>query len=76
MDALAKYTPSEKNEAETLIERIVPRLSHANPAVVLSTVRICMRLLDFIESAETVRIICRKLAPPMITMLSSDPEMM
>jgi len=35
LDALAFYTPKSPREAETIVERVVPRLNHSNCAVVL-----------------------------------------
>lgn len=39
-DSLAKYTPADGREAEGIIERVTPRLQHANSAVVMSAVSI------------------------------------
>lgn len=40
MDSLAKYTPADGREAEGIIERVTPRLQHANSAVVMSAVKV------------------------------------
>jgi AP-1 complex subunit beta-1 len=40
LDALSNYTPSDAREAEGIIERVSPRLQHANSAVVLSAVKV------------------------------------
>ena len=40
LDALAKYKPVNTREAESICERVVPRLTHANAAVVISTVKV------------------------------------
>eukprot|EP00957_Ditylum_brightwellii_P020792 1567875-Ditylum_brightwellii.AAC.1 len=39
LDSLAKYTPADAREAEGIIERVTPRLQHANSAVVMSAVK-------------------------------------
>ena len=39
LDALSAYTPKDGKEAEETIERVTPRLQHANCAVVLSAVK-------------------------------------
>lgn len=41
LDSLAKYTPVDGREAEGIIERVTPRLQHANSAVVMSAVKVC-----------------------------------
>ena len=40
LDCLAKYTGRDAREAEGIVERITPRLQHANAAVVLSAVKV------------------------------------
>jgi vesicle coat complex subunit len=40
LDALSDYTPKDGKEAEETIERVTPRLQHANCAVVLSAVKV------------------------------------
>eukprot|EP00614_Pseudopedinella_elastica_P013838 CAMPEP_0172585616 /NCGR_PEP_ID=MMETSP1068-20121228/5030_1 /TAXON_ID=35684 /ORGANISM="Pseudopedinella elastica, Strain CCMP716" /LENGTH=919 /DNA_ID=CAMNT_0013380151 /DNA_START=21 /DNA_END=2780 /DNA_ORIENTATION=+ len=74
LDALSTYTPSSAQEAEGIIERVTPRLQHANSAVVMSAVKIVLSYLDMVESEETVRALSRKLAPPLVTLLNSEPE--
>ncbi len=39
LDCLSKYEPSEK-EAEDIVERVSPRLKHANSAVAMSAVKV------------------------------------
>lgn len=40
LDALASYRPQDAREAESIVERVTPRLQHANSAVVLSAVKV------------------------------------
>lgn len=75
LDSLAKYVPGDPHEAENIIERVAPRLNHQNPAVVLSAVKIILMYMEPIISAETVNNICKKLAPPLISLAqASQPE--
>ena len=74
LDSLARYTPANGQEAEGIIERVTPRLQHANSAVVLSAVKIVLSYLDLIGNQDTVRALSRKLAPPLVTLLNSEPE--
>jgi AP-1 complex subunit beta-1 len=74
LDALASYTPASAQEAEGVIERVTPRLQHANSAVVMSAVKIVLTYLDMVENQDTVRTLSRKLAPPLVTLLNSEPE--
>ena len=46
MDSLSNYTPKDEREAQSICERITPRLAHANAAVVLSAVKVLMKYME------------------------------
>lgn len=46
LDALAGYVPKDPRDAESIAERVTPRLQHANCAVVLSAVKVLLKQLD------------------------------
>eukprot|EP00966_Prymnesium_polylepis_P126535 2926083-Prymnesium_polylepis.2 len=50
LDSLALYIPNDGREAESIIERVTPRLQHANSAVVLSAVKVMIKYMDLITS--------------------------
>lgn len=74
LDSLSLYEPADSREAEGIIERVAPRLQHANSAVVLSGVKVILRYLDETTNQELIRSILKKLAPPLVTLLNSEPE--
>eukprot|EP00397_Hematodinium_sp_SG-2012_P015710 GEMP01016006.1.p1 GENE.GEMP01016006.1~~GEMP01016006.1.p1 ORF type:complete len:882 (-),score=164.58 GEMP01016006.1:228-2873(-) len=74
LDALSAYHPKDPREAETVIDRVTARLSHANPAVVLAAIKVVLSHMDLVSDAELVRGWCKKLNPPLVTLLSSEPE--
>lgn len=74
LDSLSLYAPQDSKEAEGIIERVTPRLQHANSAVVMSAVKVVLRYLDEVTNQDTIRAICKKLAPPLVTLLNSEPE--
>lgn len=74
LDSLAGYTPSDAREAESIIERVTPRLQHANAAVVMSAVKVIMGYMSTIEDAAITRSLSRKMAPPLVTLLSANAE--
>ncbi|XP_039050838.1 beta-adaptin-like protein C [Hibiscus syriacus] len=74
LDALSRYKASDAREAENIVERVTPRLQHANCAVVLSAVKMILQQMDRITSTDIVRNLCKKMAPPLVTLLSSEPE--
>ncbi|CAO3600090.1 unnamed protein product [Absidia cylindrospora] len=74
LEALMYYVPQEQGDAEMLAERIAPRLQHANSAVVLTCVKVMMYLMNYMKDENDILTFCRKLSPPLVTLLSSGPE--
>merc|ERR1740139_1541093 len=75
LDSLAKYTPADGREAEGIIERVTPRLQHANSAVVMSAVKVILSYMEMMTAnSDGIRNLTRKLAPPLVTLLNSEPE--
>ena len=75
LDSLSNYTPKDEREAQSICERITPRLAHANAAVVLSAVKVLMKYMEMMsQDADFVTNMTKKLAPPLVTLLSSEPE--
>ncbi|EGC34888.1 hypothetical protein DICPUDRAFT_48016 [Dictyostelium purpureum] len=74
LNSLCKYTPKDSQEAESVCERVAPRLQHANSAVVLSAVKVLMKYMNSIQSNDVIRLLCKKMAPPLVTLLSKEPE--
>lgn len=75
LDSLANYTPKDEREAQSICERITPRLAHANAAVVLSAIKVLMKLLEILAGdGDFCAMLTKKLAPPLVTLLSSEPE--
>lgn len=46
LDALSRYKAADAREAENIVERVTPRLQHANCAVVLSAVKVTISLFN------------------------------
>ncbi|BBN00025.1 AP-1 complex subunit beta-1 [Marchantia polymorpha subsp. ruderalis] len=74
LDALSKYKAKDARDAENIVERVTPRLQHANCAVVLSAVKVILQQMELITSVDVVRNLCKKMAPPLVTLLSAEPE--
>ncbi|KAK3614377.1 hypothetical protein LTR56_027291 [Elasticomyces elasticus] len=74
LEALTSYVPQDTSEAALLADRITPRLSHTNSAVVLTCIRVLLYLMNYIESEKTIASLCTKLSPPLVTLLSKGPE--
>ncbi|KAA8571007.1 hypothetical protein EYC84_000376 [Monilinia fructicola] len=74
LEALMSYVPQESSEALLLAERISPRLSHSNSAVVLTCIRVVLYLMNYINDQKQISALCRKLSPPLVTLLAKGPE--
>lgn len=74
LDSLATYDTKDPKDAEKIIERVLPRLQHVNSAVVLSAIKVIMKQLDVVSTEDLVRAWCRKMAPPLVTLLAAEPE--
>lgn len=75
LDSLSNYNPKDEREAQSICERITPRLAHANAAVVLSAVKVLMKMMEILATdTEFCSGLSKKLAPPLVTLLSSEPE--
>ncbi|KAH9925653.1 clathrin binding protein [Epithele typhae] len=74
LTALARYTAEDAGEAEHICERVVPQLQHANASVVLSATKVIMIHIRAISSDGLAKTLARKMAPPLVTLLSNPPE--
>ncbi|KAJ9462782.1 Beta-adaptin-like protein C, partial [Diplonema papillatum] len=72
LDFVSRYR-AKPAEAEGIIERVAPRLQHSSPSVVLSAVRCILRNIDLLPE-EKKRSYYPKFAPPLVTLMSSNPQ--
>ncbi|UZJ53019.1 hypothetical protein CBS101457_002339 [Exobasidium rhododendri] len=78
LSSLARYKtvagPEGEKEAEHICERVIPQFQHANGSVVLSAVKVILIHMERISKVEFVKQLVRKMAPPLVTLVSSAPE--
>lgn len=75
LDALASYEPDSSEEAIQYVEKVTARLQHVNSSVALSAVKVILVFMNYISpDHEIIDSLKRKLAPPLVSMLSSPPE--
>lgn len=74
LEALMSYVPQDSADASLLADRITPRLSHSNSAVVLTCTRVILYLMNYISDQKQISSLCRKLSPPLVTLLAKGPE--
>ncbi|EJF55926.1 clathrin binding protein [Dichomitus squalens] len=74
LNVLARYTAEDAGESEHICERVVPQFQHANASVVLSAIKVVMIHMRDISSENLSKTLIRKMAPPLVTLLSNPPE--
>lgn len=74
LEGISRYNPQKQDEVQEVIERVLPFVSHSNSGIVLAAVKVLIRLLDSVENPETIRSVCKKITPSLVTLLSSEPE--
>lgn len=76
LESLMKYTPKHAEEAEELMDRILPILQSENAAVSLGGIKFLIKLLSdhFPANKSKQEKYFPRLAPVLITLLSSAPE--
>ncbi|KAK9894994.1 Adaptor protein complex beta subunit [Cystobasidium minutum MCA 4210] len=74
LSAIAKYRAVDEKEAEHICERVMPQFQHANPSVVLAAVKVILIHIRYVTREDFVKSTMRKMAPPLVTLVSSPPE--
>ncbi|CCL99815.1 uncharacterized protein FIBRA_01839 [Fibroporia radiculosa] len=74
LNALARYETVDEKESEHICERVVPQFQHANASVVLAAVKVVMIHMRHVHSENLTKQFLRKMAPPLVTLLSNPPE--
>lgn len=57
--------PQTTTDAEILAEKVSVRLQHANSAVVLTTIKILLYLMNYMENRDVMNHLCKKMGPPL-----------
>ncbi|BGP27473.1 beta-adaptin [Rhodotorula toruloides] len=74
MGAVARYQAEDEKEAEHICERVIPQFQHANGSVVLAAIKVIMIHMENVHREDFVKNVLRKMAPPLVTLVSSAPE--
>ncbi|KAG2338980.1 Adaptor protein complex beta subunit [Suillus weaverae] len=74
LNALARYDAQDDKESEHICERVVPQFQHVNGSVVLAAMKVIMIHIRNVRREDLVKQLIRKMAPPLVTLLSSPPE--
>ena len=74
LDALVFYNPKKSSHAEEVIEGVMPRLSHVNQSVVMSTIKVVLKFMDSLDDIDKIKTYCKKLTNSIMSVLISYPE--
>ncbi|KAF8519377.1 adaptin N terminal region-domain-containing protein [Hysterangium stoloniferum] len=74
LTTLARYIAIDEKESEHICERVVPQFQHVNGSVVLAAVKVIMIHMRNVRREDLTKQLIRKMAPPLVTLLSSPPE--
>lgn len=74
LDVIATYAPENPQQAEKILERVSVYTSHRNAGVVLGSIRVMIRILDYLQDDDLIRNYCRRISPSLITLISCDNE--
>lgn len=73
LETLAKHTLEDMDQLEFQVESVIPRLQHANPAIVLAAIKVLCRHMERLPVGHDLGdAIKKKLGPPLVTLLSSS----
>lgn len=59
------FVPQDSKDAEVIADRIVVQLQHGNSAVTLTTIKVLLYLMNYIENRKLIEYICKKMGPPL-----------
>ncbi|KAH0792489.1 Adaptin N terminal region family protein [Histomonas meleagridis] len=72
-DAISRYKPESADDADFLIERLIPYLKHKNPSVVIGSFKCIFLFMSYSHKTSTE--LFPQIIPPFITLVTSaEPE--
>ncbi|EGV64606.1 beta-adaptin [Yamadazyma tenuis] len=74
LKCLNDYDSENSEQANHIVERIIPQLQHINPAIVLSSIKTILKHLVYLQKASQTSIL-KKLSSPLVSLISNPiPE--
>lgn len=75
LSALMNFVPQTHNDAIFIIERVLPRLQHANSSVVLNTVRLIVYLINYVPDLDrSLPGLEKRITPAFVILLAKPAE--
>jgi len=74
LDILAAQTINDPALAETIVDRVLSRLSHINPAIIVSAAKVILKFSLVLNNDKIIEAVCRKISSPLTSILNSSNE--
>ena len=71
---LLKYDTDDLNQIENILDRMLSRLSHINPAVVFYSSKVIIKFAKKLKDETLYRGVFRKLSSPFVSLMSGENE--
>ena len=71
---LLDYDTDKMNEIENILDRMLSRLSHINPAVVFYASKVIIKFSKKLKDETLYRGVLRKLSSPIVSLMAGKPE--
>jgi len=74
LDNLMHFKAKDEKMAEKIIDKVLPRLSHINAAVVLSGLKVVIKFMGSITNKLLIQGLCKKLTSPVSSLVNGEQE--
>jgi AP-1 complex subunit beta-1 len=71
---LLEYDTDDMNQIENILDRMLSRLSHINPAVVFYSSKVIIKFSQKLKDETLFRGVLRKLSSPFVSLMSGNHE--
>ncbi len=74
LDSMAEFVPQKSSQAERILDRVSSRRLSKNSGVVLSAIKVMLKMLYFLEDADSIRDYTRRITESLTSFLSRESE--
>lgn len=74
LKTLLEYDTDDMTQIENILDRMLSRLSHINPAVVFYSSKVIIKFSRKLKDETLYRGVLRKLSSPFVSLMSGEPE--
>lgn len=74
LDSISEFLPGESKQAERILERVSSRRLSKNAGVVLSAIRVMMKMIYFLDDSDSIKDYTRRVSESLTSFLSRENE--